>query len=75
MQDVMTHWSPKSENLLRIIEGKNYKEKYLKGSKNRFELTGFRAEEVKITVNVWGKSKGKHFCFEFAGNSSYRGFE
>ena len=30
---------------------------------------------VKITVNIRGKSKGKHFCFELAGNSSYRGFE
>ena len=64
----------KSENRLRVIEGKTT-EKYLKGSKNRFELAGFRVIGVKITVNIWGKSKGNQFCFELAGNSSYREFE
>ena len=37
--------------------GKNYKAKYLKGSKHRFELAGFqvirvRVIGVKITVNI-----------------------
>ena len=41
----------KSENRLRVIEGKTT-EKYLKGSKNRFELAGFRVIGVKITVNI-----------------------
>ena len=27
-------------------------EKYLKGSKNRFELSGFQVIRVKITVNI-----------------------
>lgn len=46
--------------------------KYLKGSKNCFELAGFQVIEVKITVNnnYMRQIQGKLVCFELAGNSS-----
>ena len=47
--------------------GKNYKEKYLKGSKNCFKLSGFRVIGVIITVTIWGKSKGNQFCLKIVG--------
>ena len=41
-------------------------------SENGFELADFRVIGVKITVNIWGNSKGNQFCVEVSGISSYR---
>ena len=45
VQNIMAHCSTKVKIDLGLSE-LNYKEKYLKGSENRFDLAGFRAIRV-----------------------------